>query len=278
MKYYLFAKAMAHLTADALMELCVSLGLDGVTALIREGYWTTEGALERELPCFVHRAEEHGLEVRYADTSFDMRRPEDWERHLPVLRDCGIKQFRLGYMAKSSFAHPRDMAPQGRLCAQRTALLAQRYDMQAVIQIHGDQYPHCATAAWPMVQGLDPQYIGIKLDPGNNRHQEGYERYDYQIPLLGEYIAALGAKDAAACRTGDAGNARKGWETAFVPADEGQSEYPLIFSELIKTGFDGAVILMPFYETACFERLCEGLKREIAYLKAAECAAGKGII
>lgn len=277
MKYYLFAKAMAHLTVDELMELCVSLGLDGVTALIREGYWTTEGALERELPLFVRRAAAHGLEVRYADTSFDMRRPESWEKYLPVLRDCGIRQFRLGYMPKVDFVHPRDMAFQGRRCAEKAALLAQRYDMQAVIQIHGDQYPHCATAAWPMVQGLDPGHIGIKLDPGNNRHQEGYERYNYQIPLLGEYIAALGAKDAAAYRTGDRDNARKGWETAFVPADEGQSEYPLIFSELMKVGFDGAVILMPFYEADCFEHLCEKLKREIAYLKAAERAAGKGI-
>lgn len=34
---------------------------------------------------------------------------------------------------------------------------------------------------------------------------------------------------------------------------------------------------MPFYEADCFEHLCEKLKREIAYLKAAERVAGKGI-
>ena len=94
MKYYLFAKFMAHLTAEQLMEECVRLGVDGPTALIREGYWTEEGNLEKTLPDFVRRAEAHSLEVRYADTSFDPRHPEMWERLLPVLRDCGIRQFR----------------------------------------------------------------------------------------------------------------------------------------------------------------------------------------
>ena len=118
-----------------------------------------------------------------------------------------------------------------------------------------------------MVRALDPRYIGIKLDPGNNREQEGYERFDYQIPLLGEYIAALGAKDAAQSRTGDPADARKGWKTAFVPAYEGQSEYLQIFAELDKIGFDGPAILMPFYAADDYAALTDRLQREIAYFK-----------
>jgi hypothetical protein len=40
MKYYLFAKLYRNLDVPHLMALCQEVGLDGPTALIREGYWT----------------------------------------------------------------------------------------------------------------------------------------------------------------------------------------------------------------------------------------------
>jgi hypothetical protein len=43
-------------------------------------------------------------------------------------------------------------------------------------------------------------HVGIKLDPGNNYAQEGYEDFTYQIHLLKEYIQAFGAKDACSLR------------------------------------------------------------------------------
>ena len=74
--------------------------------------------------------------------------------------------------------------------------MAEKAGIKAIVQIHGMMYPHNATSAYMALKDLDPTHIGVKLDPGNNVQQEGFELWNYQIPLLGEYISALGVKDA----------------------------------------------------------------------------------
>ena len=46
MKRYLFAKYLKDLAVEELMEKVAMAGLDGPTALIREGYWITENNLK----------------------------------------------------------------------------------------------------------------------------------------------------------------------------------------------------------------------------------------
>ncbi len=122
-----------------------------------------------------------------------------------------------------------------------------------------------------MVRDLDPRYIGVKIDPGNNFAQEGYEHFTYQIRLLKEYIAALGAKDAAPLRIGHP-DIDKGWIRPFLPAYAGMADYKSIFSLLKETGFAGPAVLMPFYHEDNPELLMKDFEKELAYLKG--CAGG----
>ena len=271
MKYYLFAKFFQNLSADSLMDTCAGLGIDGPTALIRDGYWVTEDALAETLPAFVRVAQTRGLEVRYADTDFRMPEIEKYEEKIRILKDNGITQFRVGYIAKNAAGHVRDLAEYTRAAAEKTAALAEKIGIQAVIQIHGAVYPHNATAAYMAVKGLNPRYIGIKIDPGNNLCQEGYELFDYQIQLLSEYVAAIGAKDGGMVHHPQrAEEPAKGWCRMFAPAYEGAANYPLIYSELKKIGFNGPAVLMPFYYENEFEKLLDCLKKEIQYFKKIE--------
>lgn len=138
------------------------------------------------------------------------------------------------------------------------------------MQIHGNCYPHNATAAYPIVKGLNAANIGIKIDPGNNYAQEGYEDFTYQIHLLKEYIQAVGAKDACSLRVRETEEGNKGWQTFFVPAYEGRSNYDQVYSELKMIGFKGPMILMPFYNTDNPPTMIEKLKKEISYFKSKE--------
>mgnify|MGYP005857321707 CR=1 FL=1 len=94
---------------------------------------------------------------------------------------------------------PRDLYEFTRSLTEKIADAAENSNIKAIIQLHGGCYPHNATAAYPLVKELNPDYIGIKIDPGNNYNQEGYEDFEYQVNLLNEYIGALGAKDACSC-------------------------------------------------------------------------------
>lgn len=264
-KWYLFAKFFGQLSAAELMEMCARMGFDGPTALIRDGYWTELSNMKDTLPGYVAEAEKHGLEVRYADTEIDVMSAEADEQYR-ILAGEGIKRIRLKYVGRDNERDPRSLADIGRRWAEKACELGEKHDVLSVIQIHGWYYPHCATAAWPMVKGLDPRYVGIKMDPGNNQHQEGYEFAAYQVNLLQEYIAAVGAKDAAYLRTGEGGD-DKGWERHFMPAFAGRTNFVELYGLLKKVGFSGPNVLMPFYNDTNLPLLTENLQKELDYLK-----------
>ena len=268
MKWYLFPKFFRQMNADELMAYCAREGIDGPTAMVRDGYWTPPDRLKDTIGSYVACAKKHGLEVKYADTPIDFKDPKASEEAYDILSSNGIEMIRLAYIERDDDRNPRALEDIGRRYAETAARYAEKYGVRSVIQLHGGFYPHNASAAWPLVKDLDPRFIGIKLDPGNNFAQEGYEHFGYQIRLLGEYIAAIGAKDGAPLRIGDP-DVAKGWVRPFVPAYAGMADYKSIFPILKETGFTGPAVLMPFYHEDNPELLMKEFTKEIAYLKSA---------
>ena len=270
MRYYVFAKFFQHLSVDEMMARCAEAQVDGPTAVIREGYWLEPDSYAKALPGFTQAANKAGLEVRFADTSFPMDELARDNTPLRVLADNGIRDVRLGYIKKTDAGHVRNLFEHSRRLAEGVAVAAENAGIRAVIQVHGGCYPHNATSAWPLVKDLNPRFIGIMIDPGNNFMQEGYEKDDYQIQLLGEYVAAVGAKDSMTERSGKPDSPTKGWERKWAPVYEGLANWEEIFAELRKVGFGGPMVTMPFYDTEDFPLMFGKFKREIAYLKGLE--------
>ena len=265
MKCYVFAKFFQHLSVDELMAHCAEAKVDGPTAVIREGYWLEPESYAKALPGFVAAANKAGLEVRFADTSFLMDDLAHDNTPLRILADSGITDVRLGYVKKGDAGHVRNLFEHSRRLAEGASLAAEKAGIRAVIQVHGGCYPHNASTAWPLVNDLDPKFIGVMIDPGNNFMQEGFEQFDYQIQLLGEYVAAVGAKDSIVERS-----ATKVWERKWSPVFEGLANWEQIYAELNKIGFSGSMVLMPFYDTDDFPLMFDKFKREVEYLKGLE--------
>ena len=266
MKNYLFPKNYMGRPAEELMMLCKELGIDGPTALIRDGYWMQADNMKETLPAFVRLAEQYGLEVVYAETPFQMEKLPELDDKLAVMADCGIRQFRVDFFAKNAVP-ARELAGRLARMTETAAKAADRHGLRAVVQLHGGAYPHSATAAWPAVKNLDPRYIGVKLDPGTNLLQEGYEDFSYQIGLLGEYIAAIGEKDGAVFREHPSETGAKGWTSRWVPSQQGMINYDSIFALLKKQNLDIPGILMPFYDEGA-------LQEEVAYFLRCQREAG----
>lgn len=273
MKNYLFAKFFQHLSAEELMKTCRELGIDGPTALIRDGYWTQADNLKETLPAFVRLAHEWGLQVEYADTPFHMDFLDKLDDELALMAESGIRMFRINYIGKNAMP-ARELADHLARQTEKAAAAAERHGLRAIVQLHGGMYPHNATAAWPAIRDLDPRYIGIKIDPGNNLAQEGYELFAYQIELLGEYLAAVGEKDAELMRAAPSSTGNKGWQRRFAPAQQGIADYDHIFHEIKKQNLQPVGILMPFYYENDFSRLVENLREEVAYFRRCQREAG----
>ncbi len=263
MKRYLFAKQFDKLSVDELMSVTSEIGFDGPTLLLRDGFWTTPDNLETVKP-FVQKANDYGLEVKYCDsplTKFD----ESEDRIFGVLAENGIENVRLGYLGRPSGEEVRGMSEKLKVFVNKASQMAEKHRMRAIVQLHGWFYPQSATVAYHAIKDLDPRYIGIKMDPGNHICQEGFEFWDYQADVLGEYISALGTKGAAMFRDGDP-TVDNGWVRRFVPAQEGAIDYKEIYSLLLKKGFNGPSILMPFYSADDYSMMLKLLKEELKYI------------
>ncbi len=252
------------------MQATAACGFNGPTALVRNGYWVQADSMARDLPVFVKAAEKAGLTVSYGSADINLDRLPDDEKMLDMLR-CfaanGITMVRVQHVPKREGDDVRGYAQRFRRQAAAAEKAGAKTGVRCIIQLHGHCYPHNATAAYAGVQGLDPRYVGVKMDPGNNLCQEGYELFSYQAQLLGEYLAALGAKDCARLRTGNKNAPDKGWQMQWLPADEGCIDYNDVFAQVRRVGFNGPVILMPFYEAASQQDLWQTVKRELQYIK-----------
>lgn len=263
MKRYLFAKQFDKLSVEELMTVTAKLGFDGPTLLLRDGFWTTPDDLPSVKP-FIDKAKEFGLEVKYADSSVITFNEKD-EKAFYVMAENGIENIRLGFMGRPVGNDVKNVADRLKAVAAKAYAFSEKYGVRAVIQLHGYFYPQTATAVYPAIKDLDPKYIGIKMDPGNQICQEGFEFWDYQVDLIGEYVCALGTKGAAMFRDGDP-TINNGWQRRFVPAQEGAIDYKEIYSLLLNKGFDGPSILMPFYYGDDYPKIITALKEELKYI------------
>lgn len=262
MEFYLFAKFFKHLKTEELMRKCSEVGVDGVNAIIRDGYWVNENNLKYSLNNFVQSAKNFNLKVKYADTDFRMENIKAYKEKIKILKDCGIECFRVGHVLKKS-CEPRKLLSYVQKIASETAELSAEIGIKAIIQIHGFCYPHNATAAYEIVKKLDSDYIGIKLDLGNNLQQEGFETIDYQVNLLNEFIGAVSVKSAGIYKKSGADC----WERRFVPAYDGAADYKALFSELKNINYNGFAVLMPFYFENDYNLHLITATKEFVYLK-----------
>lgn len=270
MKYYLFPKDFQQLSLQELMDTVVLCGFDGPTALIRNGYWISPESVKTDLPAYVKAANQAGLEVKYGSADISMDSLEKDGAGLDLLKcfaDNGITQVRLQHVGKKMQDDVRDYAERFRRQAYFAALAGEKAGLQCVVQLHGMCYPHSATAVYEGIKDLNPKYIGVKMDPGNNVCQEGYELYWYQIQLLGEYLCAIGGKDVGWFHNKNVTDETKGWYLSWLPAYEGMINYQEIFRYLKNAAFAGPIIQMPFYPVDSTQDLIQKVSKELAYFK-----------
>ena len=273
MKYYLFPKNFQHYSIDNLMNVTASMGFDGPTALVRDGFWISAGNAKKEMSDFINTANKYGLEVKYGSADINMDTILSNENQLDLLKifaDNGIEMVRMQHVIKRDSDNIREYTERFKAQAYNAAKAGEKVGVKCIIQIHGQCYPHNATAAYEAIKNLDPRFVGIKMDPGNNWCQEGYELYWYQAQLLGEYLSALGVKDVTYNRVGDFNADNKGWLPTWTPAYCGMINYKSVFEAVKKVGFDGPVIQMPFYCCNSDKEMEDTVAKELAYFKSCD--------
>jgi sugar phosphate isomerase/epimerase len=148
----------------------------------------------------------------------------------------------------------RDLFSGARRDLEWVAGRAAEHGVQAVIELHHRTITSSASAAYRMVEGLDPAHVGVIHDSGN-LVIEGHEDYLAGFELLGEYLAHVHVKSVAwhpteERRDDDSVVWRENWETLR----DGQVDLDAYFAALAEVGYDGWVTLEDFSTTVPLEQ------------------------
>jgi sugar phosphate isomerase/epimerase len=143
---------------------------------------------------------------------------------------------------------------------------AAHHGVQAVIELHHRTITSSASAAYRLVEGLDPAHVGVIHDSGN-LVIEGHEDFLAGFELLGEYLAHVHVKNAAWHPTEDRRDDesvvwRESWETLR----DGQVDLGAYFAALVAVGYDGWVTLEDFSTSV---PLAERTAGNLAFVRAA---------
>ncbi|WP_424767119.1 sugar phosphate isomerase/epimerase family protein [Paenibacillus sp. sgz302251] len=189
----------------------------------------------------------------------------------------GAPSIRVGVPGYDRSRHYTELLMDGRSYLHEVQELSKAYGVKGAIEVHFGNIAPSATLARQLVEGFDPERIGVIYDPGNMVF-EGYEQYKLGLEVLGEYLAHVHVKNAIWKRTdaplpkieeksgAEAANAQHGpiWQAAWSPIAEGSVHWPQVIADLRATGYDGWLSFEDFSGSAPSETL---LRDNIAYIR-----------
>jgi sugar phosphate isomerase/epimerase len=150
----------------------------------------------------------------------------------------GAPQLRVGVPRYDGSVSYLELREQARTQYREVAVLAGKYGLRALIEIHMGNITPSASAAAAFLDGFDPQVVGVIHDAGNMVH-EGYEHYRLGLEMLGSFLAHVHIKNAAWRVVGQRANGSAEWQAGFAPLREGAVDLNALFQALRAVGYDG---------------------------------------
>lgn len=182
-----------------------------------------------------------GLTIVGLGTYIDVGDLAATENALQFAQACGARQIRVGagrWPSGESYAASYDRA---RTFLTGVQDLARQYQVKALVEIHHGTIIPSASLAFRLVDGFDPDAIGVIHDAGNMA-REGYEDYRLGLELLGPYLAHVHVKNARYVRPAGGGV----WQGEWSPLDDGVVDWDALFGALHQVGYDGWLGLEDF--------------------------------
>ncbi|MFC6331789.1 sugar phosphate isomerase/epimerase family protein [Paenibacillus septentrionalis] len=275
MKFSVFTVMMPDCTLEETVRLLQKYGYDGVewrfTTLDPNrqnetpSFWVNnlstvpaDSSIE-QLKSIAELTKAHGLVIpnlaAYISTG-DILATEQAMKAAAVLGAPSIRIAVPGYNKDTRYW---EALQSGREYLAEVEKLSKRYSVKGTIETHHGNIASSASAARRLVDGFDPDHIGVIYDPGNMVH-EGFEAYRMGLEILGAYLAHVHVKNAASFYDVDSSQWRVAWRTI----DDGEVYWPQVIEALQAIGYDGWLSMEDFSMSAPTE---ETLEKHISYLK-----------
>jgi sugar phosphate isomerase/epimerase len=254
MKLSVFTVSTPDLTPEQLAREAKAAGFDGIEWRYKEvpeeakreapSFWRNNlcsispFASEEEQLAFKAAADRHGLVSLSVTPYLTVGDVAGTERVLRTAKLVGASYIRLGVAGYNRTAPFGELFRATRAYLREAAALCKEYGVKGLVETHHNTIAASASAAYRLVEGHDPDALGVLYDPGNMVH-EGFEHYRMGMELLGPYLAHVHVKNAA-WRPGErqAGGA-VAWTCAWSPMREGVVPWKQVIDDLKAVGYDG---------------------------------------
>jgi len=158
---------------------------------------------------------------------------------MEVAQRVGAPAMRVGVPRYDGKTHHDELFEQARRGYAEVEKLARQTGVKALIETHFGLITATASATLRVLEGLDPQYVGVLFDPGNMVH-EGFENYKMGMEMLRPYLHHVHAKNAGWVRKDGK------WTCEHMSLQEGFVDWKVVFDALKEVGYDGCIDIEDF--------------------------------
>jgi sugar phosphate isomerase/epimerase len=267
MKLVMFTKHLQGLDVPEIIEALQFIGVEGADLCVRPGYPVDPENVGRALPATARQFAAEGLSIPLVTAPTDLTRPDVAyaERLYAACGEAGVGHVKLGYWRWSP-----ERAYWDEVTAIRDHLagfqeLSRTYGVQTCLHTHSPRSMGLnASAMMHLVEGFDPRYIGVYLDPGHLSIVG--EPIEMALDIVGEYLAVVSMKDMVRQRVLRDGEAT--WETQVVRLGHGFGNLLAFVRGLAQMGFAGPVSFHSEYSGEPVETVIDLARIDVRYVKA----------
>lgn len=278
MKFSVFTASTPDWAPDEAVRNIAAQGWDGIEwrivdqeAVAEPGFWAGNRAtwpltgLEESLPEIARLTREAGLEFSGIGGYARCDDHENVDRMLAATATLGARQVRVT-MPRTDAGDYRELFAGARRDLERAATVAASLGVKALVELHHETITASASAAFRLLDGLDPAAVGVIHDLGN-LVIEGQERTLSALQLLGPYLAHVHVKNVAWLPGEPEADGTVRWRHEWAPLRTGTGDVDGYFCALHEFGYDGWVTSEDFStELPLVDRTAD----DLAYLRAVE--------
>lgn len=246
MRLVLFSKLFRGKDVDELAAQVRATGFDAIELPVRPGYQCPpEEAAERLVPT-VERLRELGVEVLIVTAP--VVEPEDplTQAIYAACGRAGVRYLRPGYWRVKEGQY-WDVFHLARRQVKGLERLSQSTGVKTALHIHSGKFltSTCATTYW-LVEGCDPQYVGIYLSPPHMALSG--EDVEVGLGIVGQYLCLVDHKNFRYERCRVLRRREPEWHRAGVSSWEGLVNWPQVIRLLRRVGYEGPICFHPEYD------------------------------
>lgn len=256
------------LSTDELAITLSDIGFDGVDILVRESAWVKPDNLLDTLPTFVKAMHGKGLKTPSVSIDWQHHEMSDKEDIYRLFADEGVDLVRIwfqNYRGSGTFHTDWKAARENMVILEQ---LGQRTGIKTLIQNHMGNLVWSAETAYFMVEGFDPDAVGIHYDPGNMIYGEGWSDPVKVLDVLGPYLALVGIKNGGWFHVPqpESGCLLK-WQPSWLPVDQGMIDYAALLHLLKSHAYSGSFVMHNFYDRCSLSKLIEATRYDVRYIQ-----------